>query len=86
MAAVVPSFGVSPVSRPPALAKCLSFIDGNEVWFEPYNYAYLTATAHKRATNSILPMGYDGNEDLYEKAAERLSGFMMFKLEPDRLS
>ena len=69
-----------------ALCKCLSFIDGMEVWFEPYLYAYGLAHEYKQKTNSVLPVEYEGNEDVYEEATRIFERFTKCKLEPSRLS
>ena len=59
-----------PRSTSTALTKCLSFIEGIEVWFEPFCYCHL---AKRETTNQLhveLPPDYHGNEEIFRKAAD----------------
>ncbi|XP_011682193.1 uncharacterized protein LOC105446718 [Strongylocentrotus purpuratus] len=68
-----------------AFTKCLSAIEGMEVWFECFTYCSHTAREYKLATGEDMPMEYEGNEKQVQQAVtvyERLAGC---KLEADRL-
>ena len=65
--------------------KCLSFIEDNEVWFEVYWYCHVAREEYKRATNAEIPMEYEGNEEVFQKAAECLEAMFRTPFEPDRI-
>ena len=59
-----------PRSVSTAFAKCLSFINDTEVWFEPYAYSYVARVEYKLHTKLDIPIDYEGNEDAFQKAKE----------------
>ncbi|XP_071498151.1 uncharacterized protein [Diadema antillarum] len=69
-----------------ALAKCLSAIEGLEVWFEPFCYSETAANVYKQAVGRDLPKVYDGNEEAIASAAEILSNIVGSKIEADRIA
>ncbi|XP_072172313.1 uncharacterized protein [Diadema setosum] len=69
-----------------ALTKCLSFIDGMEVWFEPYVYCKLTTFEVKHATGQDIPMELDGNEEIFAKATELMRKMTGTNIQTDRIA
>ncbi|XP_071477861.1 uncharacterized protein [Diadema antillarum] len=70
-----------------AVTKCFSAIDGIEVWFEPYFYCLGTETVIARDRNLTIPKEYEGNEDLYQQAADYLQAVRRWNaLKPQHLS
>ena len=68
-----------------AFAKCLSFIDGSEVWFEPYTYSYAARKVCKEFAQIDFPMEYEGNEEIFQKAKGIIDMMSQSKIEADRL-
>ncbi|XP_030830756.1 uncharacterized protein LOC105437649 [Strongylocentrotus purpuratus] len=75
-----------PRSISTALAKCLSFIDASEVWFEPYAYCNATSNEYNHQTKLNIPMDYEGNEEIFQRVKKALDGMANTHFEPDRLS
>ncbi|XP_072168035.1 uncharacterized protein [Diadema setosum] len=69
-----------------ALIKCLSAIEGLEVWFEPLCYSALAASLYKIASGQDAPLVYEGNEEAIASAAEILSSVIGSKVEADRIA
>ncbi|XP_071498150.1 uncharacterized protein [Diadema antillarum] len=69
-----------------ALIKCLSAIEGLEVWFEPLCYSALAASLYKIASGRDAPLVYEGNEEAIASAAEILSSVIGSKVEADRIA
>ncbi|XP_071478614.1 uncharacterized protein [Diadema antillarum] len=69
-----------------ALTKCLSFINGMEVWFEPYVYCKLTALEVKHAMGQDIPMELDGNEEIFAKATELMWKMTGTNIQTDRIA
>ncbi|XP_041457556.1 uncharacterized protein LOC121409714 [Lytechinus variegatus] len=60
-----------------ALCKCLSGIDGMEIWFERFSRAYSVKNEYEKQTGDKMPLEYEGNEEKVQKATKlfgRLSG------------
>ncbi|XP_041480482.1 uncharacterized protein LOC121427970 [Lytechinus variegatus] len=68
-----------------AFAKCLSYIEGTEVWFEPYTYSHVNKVEYRMNTNLDIPMEYEGNEEIFATAKEILDKITNTKNEADRL-
>ena len=75
-----------PRSVSTALMKCLSFIEDNEVWSEPYSFCYAAKVEYRRAMNADIPIDYEGNEEAFQKAAECLGAVFRTPFEPDRIA
>ncbi|XP_071504565.1 uncharacterized protein [Diadema antillarum] len=56
-----------------ALTKCLSHIEGIEIWFEPYCFCIMAAMEYRRVYGSELPTAYEGHEEAFAKAAQLIS-------------
>ncbi|XP_072171392.1 uncharacterized protein [Diadema setosum] len=70
-----------------AVTKCLSAIDGVEVWFEPYFYCLATETVMASDLNVTIPKEYEGNENIFQQAADYLQGLWRCNaLKPQHLS
>ncbi|XP_072171348.1 uncharacterized protein [Diadema setosum] len=70
-----------------AVTKCFSAIEGIEVWFEPYFYCLVTETTMARDRNLTIPKEYEGNEDLYQQAADHVQAVRRYDvLKPQHLS
>ncbi|XP_071485853.1 uncharacterized protein [Diadema antillarum] len=70
-----------------AVTKCLSAIDGIEVWFEPYFYCLATETVSASDLNLTIPKEYEGNEKFFQQAADHLRGVWRCNaLKPQHLS
>ena len=69
-----------------AFAKCLSYIDDIEVWFEPYFYNQTTKIVYEEQTKLHLPMEYEGNEEIFKKAKEIADKSINSKTVADRLA
>eukprot|EP00057_Strongylocentrotus_purpuratus_P011233 XP_011665707.1 PREDICTED: uncharacterized protein LOC105438976 [Strongylocentrotus purpuratus] len=59
-----------PRSVSTALTKCLSFIEGIQVWFEPYIYCRYARVITKQQLDHDLPAEYEGNEEIYKRMAD----------------
>eukprot|EP00057_Strongylocentrotus_purpuratus_P018496 XP_011672970.1 PREDICTED: uncharacterized protein LOC105442497 isoform X1 [Strongylocentrotus purpuratus] len=59
-----------PRSVSTALTKCLSFIEGIQVWFEPYTYCRITQVTIKQQLDLDVPAEYEGNEEIYKRMAD----------------
>ncbi|XP_003727377.1 uncharacterized protein LOC100887840 [Strongylocentrotus purpuratus] len=59
-----------PRSVSTALTKCLSFIEGIQVWFEPYAYCRNTRVIIKQQLDLDLPTEYEGNEEIYKRMTD----------------
>ncbi|XP_054771771.2 uncharacterized protein LOC129279694 [Lytechinus pictus] len=68
-----------------ALTKCLSFIDGMEVWFECFTYCHMAKEQYILFTGEDLPMEYEGNEETMKQAASTLGSVVGGKVEADRI-
>ncbi|XP_071490055.1 uncharacterized protein [Diadema antillarum] len=60
----------SPRTVSTALSKCLSFIEGMEVWSEPFVYCFLSSKELQAATGQEIPMELEGNEAIFAKTTE----------------
>ena len=60
-----------PRSISTALTKCLSFIDGMQVWFAPYVYCRVARLNLKQQLGLDLPYEYQGNEEIYKRMVDR---------------
>ncbi|XP_003730265.2 uncharacterized protein LOC100893046 [Strongylocentrotus purpuratus] len=72
-----------------ALIKCLSQIDGVEIWFEPYCFCSMAAREYRRAHGRELPTSYAGNETKFTEAARLLSKVALMPagvIDPERLA
>ncbi|XP_072180551.1 uncharacterized protein [Diadema setosum] len=69
-----------------ALVKCLSTIEGLEVWFEPFCYSALAARTYKFACGRDAPLVYEGNEEALASAAAILSSVIGSKIDADRIA
>ncbi|XP_071486355.1 uncharacterized protein [Diadema antillarum] len=74
-----------PRSVSTALTKCLSFIDGMEVWLAPYLYCKLTMVELKHATGRDIPMELDGNEEIFGTATELIRRLLGTNVQTDRI-
>nr|XP_054768594.1 uncharacterized protein LOC129276203 [Lytechinus pictus] len=68
-----------------AFAKCLSYIEDTEVWFEPYTYSYAARVQYELHTKLKIPKEYEGNEKIFETVKEYTDRVINTKSEPDRL-
>ena len=75
-----------PRSGSTALTKCLSFIDGIETWFEPFCYCQYIMDVVQERLNLSLPHGYEGNEDIFRRAADVFDEICQCKSRPEHLS
>ncbi|XP_071483415.1 uncharacterized protein [Diadema antillarum] len=69
-----------------ALTKCLSAVQDLEVHFEPYQYCFAAAAAHKASCGEDIPMMYEGNEEALAEAAQFVSTAAGSRVEPKRLA
>ncbi|XP_071487972.1 uncharacterized protein [Diadema antillarum] len=60
----------SPRTVSTALTKCLSFIEGMEVWSEPFVFCFAASKELQKATGQEAPMELEGNEAIFAKATE----------------
>ena len=75
-----------PRSGSTALTKCLSFIDGIEVWFEPYNNCRSIKEYARQKLNLHLPPDYCGNEEKFRQAADAFDELCRCKSNPEYFS
>nr|XP_054773073.1 uncharacterized protein LOC129281156 [Lytechinus pictus] len=78
-----------PRTRSTALTKCLSQIEGVEIWFEPYCFCSMAATEYRRVHGRELPTSYRGNETMFAEAARLVSKVALMPpgvLDPERLA
>ena len=71
-----------------AFLKCLSAIEGMEIWFEPYSFcckARDTYLGHSQSTESY-PVEYSGNEAVFENAAQSVTKYTGYDIDPSRLA
>lgn len=70
-------------------AKCVTAIQGNEVWIEPFQYSQFAHNEMKRMglieSDGPFPYSHEGNEDLFEKAAGGIAQFLGSEIKPQRL-
>ncbi|XP_011665164.2 uncharacterized protein LOC105438707 [Strongylocentrotus purpuratus] len=59
-----------PRSVSTALTKCLSFIEGIQVWLEPYSYCRTTRVIIKQQLDLDVPAEYEGNEEIYKRMTD----------------
>ncbi|XP_071489743.1 uncharacterized protein [Diadema antillarum] len=77
-----------PRSVSTAMTKCMSFVDGAEIWLEPYVFSRM---ARELYHSDPLPLEIDGNEEVYLDAAKNLNmggdteNFKLDLLSPVRL-
>ncbi|XP_054771198.2 uncharacterized protein LOC129279111 [Lytechinus pictus] len=60
-----------------ALCKCLSGVEGIEIWFERFTRAYSVKNDYENRTGDKMPLEYEGNEEKVREATKlfgRLSG------------
>ncbi|XP_071479273.1 uncharacterized protein [Diadema antillarum] len=69
-----------------AIVKCLSAIEGLEVWFEPLCYSALAARTYEFACGREAPLVYEGNEEAIASAAAILSSMIGSKIDADRIA
>ncbi|XP_003729370.2 uncharacterized protein LOC100890253 [Strongylocentrotus purpuratus] len=67
------------------LTKCVSFVDGINVHLEPYGYAHASWLGLQGFSHQELPVTYEGNEALFEQAAQIMGEFTKSKVDPKRL-
>lgn len=68
------------------LTKCVSFVDGINVHLEPYGYAHASWLGLRGLAQQELPVTYEGNEALFEQAAQIMGAFTKSKVDSKRLS
>ncbi|XP_054768591.2 uncharacterized protein LOC129276200 [Lytechinus pictus] len=68
-----------------AVAKCLSFVEDCEVWFELYSYARAAGVEYKYQTQLDIPMEYLGNEEIFQKVKGMIDILANTPFEADRL-
>ncbi|XP_041480481.1 branched-chain-amino-acid aminotransferase-like protein 1 [Lytechinus variegatus] len=68
-----------------AFAKCLSYIEDTEVWFEPYVYTYMARVEYELHSKLVIPKEYEGNEETFQKVKEMVDLILQSKTEADRL-
>ena len=72
-----------------AFLKCLSAIEGIEIWFEPYSFCCKAIETRIWATLSLLnPIRWNtvGSEAVFEKAAQSVTKYTGYDIEPSRLA
>ncbi|XP_072167446.1 uncharacterized protein [Diadema setosum] len=78
-----------PRSVSTAVTKCMSFVEGAEIWMEPYCVSK-TLTDMCIATHnydrSLFPLEYDGNEEFYTDFARAFDGQFIDIAHPELLS
>ncbi|XP_072167240.1 uncharacterized protein [Diadema setosum] len=64
-----------PRSVSTAMTKCMSFVDGAEVWLEPYVISKIAKDVRKlyHADSDPFPLDIDGNEEVYHETAKNLN-------------
>ena len=65
-----------PRSVSTAFTKCMSFVDGAEIWLEPYVISKAIEEMFDltpRDDDEKLPLELEGNEELYRDLAEQLT-------------
>ena len=79
----------APRSTSNLFTKCLTAIEGMEVWIEPYEYSHWALGEMKRLglwdDTQQIPSFYEGNEEKFEKAADGMARFLGSKIVPQRL-
>nr|XP_054771364.1 uncharacterized protein LOC129279294 [Lytechinus pictus] len=68
-----------------ALCKCLSAIDGMEVWFECFVPCNIARKEYLLTTGEEIPMDYEGNEERAQEAATKLERLAGSKVDPERI-
>ncbi|XP_063951913.1 uncharacterized protein LOC129280600 [Lytechinus pictus] len=68
-----------------ALTKCLSAIEGMEVWFECFVACSAVRKQYQLATGEDIPMTYEGNEEKAQQAATIFKPFVGCEIEPSRI-
>ncbi|XP_071509830.1 uncharacterized protein [Diadema antillarum] len=63
----------SPRSVSTGMTKCLSFVDGAEVWLEPYVISRIAREICEEYLSVPLPADIDGNEEIYVETAKNLN-------------
>ncbi|XP_041483541.1 uncharacterized protein LOC121430329 [Lytechinus variegatus] len=59
-----------------ALCKCLSGIEGMEIWFERFSRAYVVKNEYEKQTGDKMPLEYEGNEDKVREAIKLFGRFI----------
>ena len=64
-----------PRSVSTAFTKCMSFVDGAEIWLEPYAMSKGLQDLYDmfHPEDKKFPLEVEGNEDLYRELAEKLT-------------
>lgn len=64
-----------PRSGSTVLTKCMSFVDGADVWLEPYVMSTTAASMYHAAHPECeqVPLEVEGNEAIYSEMAESLT-------------
>eukprot|EP00057_Strongylocentrotus_purpuratus_P013982 XP_011668456.1 PREDICTED: uncharacterized protein LOC105440231 [Strongylocentrotus purpuratus] len=75
-----------PRSVSTALARCLSAIGDNQIWFEPFCYCYLAKVEFERITGRKLPKDIRGNEQTFLEASSILQKLTASNFKPDFIS
>ncbi|XP_071494404.1 uncharacterized protein [Diadema antillarum] len=75
-----------PRSVSSALTKCLSAIQGTEIYFEPYTVSYQANRSYKRFSGGDIPKVYEGNEEAFDTAARIVSADTGSYMDPKRLA
>ncbi|XP_041482327.1 uncharacterized protein LOC121429413 [Lytechinus variegatus] len=68
-----------------ALCKCLSSVDGMEIWFELFSYASFVRKEYEQQTGNKLPMVYEGNEKTVRDAAKRFESLVGTNILPEKV-
>ena len=71
-----------------AFLKCLCAIEGIEIWFEPYNFCSKARDLYLDHSQSIesYPVEYSGDEAVFAKAAQSVTKYVGYDIEPSRLA
>eukprot|EP00057_Strongylocentrotus_purpuratus_P009571 XP_011664045.1 PREDICTED: uncharacterized protein LOC105438211 [Strongylocentrotus purpuratus] len=75
-----------PRSVSTALARCLSAIEDNQIWFEPFCYCYFAQVEFERITGRKLPKDIRGNEQTFLEASGILQKLTRSNFRPDFIS
>eukprot|EP00057_Strongylocentrotus_purpuratus_P027720 XP_011682194.1 PREDICTED: uncharacterized protein LOC105446719 [Strongylocentrotus purpuratus] len=68
-----------------ALSKCLSGVDGMEIWFELFSRASFVRQEYELQTGDDMPMEYEGNEEKVQEAAKLFRRFIGTDIVPDKV-
>ncbi|XP_072171121.1 uncharacterized protein [Diadema setosum] len=75
-----------PRSASTSLTKCLSSIEECEIWLEPYCFSHIAMMEYAHHFGGKLPTDREGNEEVCQKVADKLTEIAMTRYNPDYIS